>query len=466
LDSIPLTHQHHSLPQFILPTFIRPTPIISITPTAPDVTPWAKSFSYACRRCKNTDHWTKDCPHCFDVHYLSVDKLQKALNDKRVSAGLPPLGPLKPKNNTVNSPPKPLGCSLSPSPDPKPPSTLFSPKENSLHTPNPLGVATFRDLALGWHLSKEGVVMGVTLSLSNLLSHLIHHAPTLCPVDAPYIPPDLLNPICPRLHLAARCCTPRVTGPLLWESFFCFTGSWEKKQRQPWHCPQIKFPNNMFHNESSIAVLAIRPRIHQLPGPSPLHNLAYSAVTEAPEPLATGPNQVIPTITLTFPGEDLVDPRILVQTTLYTPPTQPHHPSPLQWVVCKASTIFEQAFPIEENFIAPLSWSSPLCLPHLPFILKFPSSKVRLRNSSIAHLGQQIQCITFYYNLVDKMLSDAAPEPKRYQYLTNSRFWYDLCPQASTGLYFQFWLPRGSHNAFLICSWPPSHRVDAFLERG
>ena len=86
----------------------------------------------------------------------------------------------------------------------------------------------------------------------------------------------------------------------------------------------------MFHNESSTAALAICPRIRQLPGPSPLRNLTYSTVTEAPEPPTIRPNQVIPTVTLTFPGEDLVDPRVLVQTTPYIPPTQLHHPSPLQ----------------------------------------------------------------------------------------------------------------------------------------
>ena len=181
----------------------------------------------------------------------------------------------------------------------------------------------------------------------------------------------------------------------------------------------------MFHNKSSTAALAIHPKVHQLPGPSPLQNLAYSAVTEAPEPPTIRPNQVIPTVTLTFPGEDLVNPHILVQTTSYIPPIQLCHPSPLRRVIQKASTIFENAFILDENFIAPLSWSPPLLLSCLPATLDLPLSKVPLQSSPIAHLGQQIQCITFYYNLVDEMLSDAAPEPKRYQYLTNSGFWYD-----------------------------------------
>ena len=49
-----------------------------------------------------------------------------------------------------------------------------------------------------------------------------------------------------------------------------------------------------------------------------------------PPPPPIMPNQTVPTITLTFPGEDLVDPHILAQTTPYTPPTQSHHLSPLQ----------------------------------------------------------------------------------------------------------------------------------------
>ena len=68
------------------------------------------------------------------------------------------------------------------------------------------------------------------------------------------------------------------------------------------------------------------------------------------------PNKEILTITFMFPEEELVDPHILAQTTLYIHPTPPPPPTPLQRITQKASTMFRGALPSEEIFIAPLSW--------------------------------------------------------------------------------------------------------------
>ena len=72
------------------------------------------------------------------------------------------------------------------------------------------------------------------------------------------------------------------------------------------------------------------------------------------------PNKEILTITFTFPEEDLVDPRILAQMTLYICPTPPLPLMSLQHITQKASTTFRGALPSEEIFIAPLSWQPPI----------------------------------------------------------------------------------------------------------
>ena len=124
------------------------------------------------------------------------------------------------------------------------------------------------------------------------------------------------------------------------------------------------------------------------------------------------PNKEIPTTTFTFPEEDLVDPHILAQTTPYIHPTPPPPPTSLH-IAQKASTMFRGALPSEDIFIAPLSWQPPIQLPRISFELIFPLSKNSPQSLPIIHLGQQIQCIASYIDLVNKMLYDSA-EPRRY----------------------------------------------------
>ena len=115
------------------------------------------------------------------------------------------------------------------------------------------------------------------------------------------------------------------------------------------------------------------------------------------------PNKEIPTITFTFLEEELVDPHILAQTTPYVHPTPPPPPTSLQCITQKASTMFRGALPSEEILIAPLSWWPPIQLPCIPFKSIFPLSKTLPQSSPIIHLGQQIQCITSYIDLVNKI---------------------------------------------------------------
>ena len=56
-------------------------------------------------------------------------------------------------------------------------------------------------------------------------------------------------------------------------------------------------------------------------------------------------NKEIPTITLMFPEEDLVDPHILAQMTPYVLPNPQSLPMPLQHITHKASATFRGALP-------------------------------------------------------------------------------------------------------------------------
>ena len=132
------------------------------------------------------------------------------------------------------------------------------------------------------------------------------------------------------------------------------------------------------------------------------------------------PNKEIPTITFTFPEEELVDltswPKWL---HTYICPTPPLPPTSFQCIAQKTSMTFRGALPSEEIFIAPLSWWPPIQLPHVPFKSIFPLSKTSPQSSPIIHLGQKIQCIASYIDLVNKMLYNSM-EPRRYQYLPDS----------------------------------------------
>ena len=86
------------------------------------------------------------------------------------------------------------------------------------------------------------------------------------------------------------------------------------------------------------------------------------------------PNKEILMITFMFPEEELVDPRILAQTTPYIHPTPPLPPTSFQHITQKASTMFRGALPLEEIFITPLSWWPPVQFPRIPFQLIFPLS--------------------------------------------------------------------------------------------
>jgi hypothetical protein len=41
-----------------------------------------KTLGDACRRCRSTGHWAKDCHLRFDVHYMDTDEVETALEDK------------------------------------------------------------------------------------------------------------------------------------------------------------------------------------------------------------------------------------------------------------------------------------------------------------------------------------------------------------------------------------------------
>ena len=146
------------------------------------------------------------------------------------------------------------------------------------------------------------------------------------------------------------------------------------------------------------------------------------------------------------PEEDLVDPHILAQTTPYIHPTPPPFLTSLQCITWKASTTFKGALPSEEIFIAPLSWWPPIWLPCIPFKSIFPLSKPSPQSSPIDHLGQQIQCITSYIDLVNKMLCNST-EPRRYWYLPDSEMWYDSILKLKWDFTFNFDYPEDTYKS-------------------
>ena len=158
-------------------------------PTTPDVNivQWDKTFSYPCWCCKITDHWTKDCPHHFDIHYLSTDKLQKVLDNRWKAEGLPPLSLLRGKDNTA-----PIEAFL-PLSDSKMSPTLstHSLKKDPHSISDPLSSAPIKTPAPSQCPIKEWEIVRPTSPLPTLGPHLTHHIPTLHLVDPPYIPLNL-----------------------------------------------------------------------------------------------------------------------------------------------------------------------------------------------------------------------------------------------------------------------------------
>jgi transposase len=44
-----------------------------------------KTPGNACRSCGSTGHWAKDCHLWFDIHYMDVDEVEMALEDKHAA---------------------------------------------------------------------------------------------------------------------------------------------------------------------------------------------------------------------------------------------------------------------------------------------------------------------------------------------------------------------------------------------
>jgi len=187
LSGTSLSRQYNRSSQLMSPVPTKPTLTTPIIYTVPDAAPRDKSFSYACRCCKETNHWTKDCPHCFDVRYLSRDALWKVLDDKRKAEGLPPLGLLRGKDNATRVKATP------PLPDSQTSPTLstYSSKEDPCCTSDPLGSAPTKASAPSRSSLKGREILRLTSLLPIFGPHLAHHVPTLRLVDPPYIPPNI-----------------------------------------------------------------------------------------------------------------------------------------------------------------------------------------------------------------------------------------------------------------------------------
>ena len=63
------------------------------TPMDIDATRKARSLPDNCRRCGAPGHWSKDCPHRFDVRHMDVDELQTLLEDRLAAKDAVPTEP-------------------------------------------------------------------------------------------------------------------------------------------------------------------------------------------------------------------------------------------------------------------------------------------------------------------------------------------------------------------------------------
>ena len=141
------------------------------------------------------------------------------------------------------------------------------------------------------------------------------------------------------------------------------------------------------------------------------------------------PKFVIPKVTLTCLSEEwpirakeAEEKTESKRAAFWDPPPTP--PSPLQRLVHKLTTL------LQEDFIAPLSWSLPQELPKLPFTRLFDLPKNLPSSMDIIDLEQQLQMIIQLSERVEESLCGAPClhchlEEKGYRYSFNTGLWYD-----------------------------------------
>ena len=108
---------------------------------------------------------------------------------------------------------------------------------------------------------------------------------------------------------------------------------------------------------------------------------------------------------------------------------------------------FKTTLTASTPFIAPLSWSPPTQLPRLPFTGIFNPPKTAIPSMEIEHLGQQLNCITYFDELVEIMINDpfgptmlshCLPEKKKFRYSSNTGLWVDSVTRIKHDLTFTF----------------------------
>jgi len=155
----------------------------------------------------------------------------------------------------------------------------------------------------------------------------------------------------------------------------------------------------------------------------------------------------IPTITVTAPREEWDELAFVAKLKDAAKPTPDFPISPMTKLVRKASRKFKTTLTASTTFIAPLSWSPPTQLPQLPFISTVKPPKTAIPSIEIEHLGQQLDCIAYFDELVKIMINDLfgptmlshrLSEKKRFQYLSNTGLWIDSVTGLKHDLTFNF----------------------------
>src|SRR6266446_1860475 len=108
----------------------------------------------------------------------------------------------------------------------------------------------------------------------------------------------------------------------------------------------------------------------------------------------------IPTITVTAPREEWDELAFVAKLKDAAKPTPDFPISPVTKLVRKASRKFKTTFTAPTLFTTPLSWSPPTQLPQLPFISTVKPPKTAIPSIEIEHLGQQLDCIAYFDELV------------------------------------------------------------------